>query len=364
MSKRTPIYEEHKKLGGKIIDFAGWEMPVQYTGIADEHKAVREFTGLFDVSHMGTFEISGKDAAEFLDYLTPSDISKSADGKATYSLLLKENGTIIDDIIIYRFSEKKFYMVVNASNLEKDFGWIKKHLKGEVNLTDRSKDFTLLAIQGPKTAAILSKVTNTDLSTIKKFHLAEINIKGVGTATLARTGYTGEDGFEMFVTADKATKLWNTLIEIGKDDGLKPIGLAARDTLRLEMKYALYGHELSEDTNALEAGLRWIIKFKKSSDFIGKEALKKIRSEGVKRKLVGFKMVERAIPRHGYAIVCDKRTVGRVTSGTFSPSLGEPIGIGYVEAGLAGLGTKFSIDIRGKERLAEVVETPFYKKKS
>lgn len=362
MAKKTPLYEEHKKLGGKIVEFAGWEMPVQYTGVADEHKTVRASAGLFDVSHMGTFEISGKDAASFLDYLTPTNNSGLTAGQAQYSLLLKENGTIIDDIIIYRLGNEKFFMVANAGNVEKDFNWIKNHIKGEVSLTNLSDRYTLLALQGPKASEILSKLTTDNIGAIKIFHLAEVEIKGNGKILISRTGYTGEDGFEIFAEKDSAAKLWKTLLETGKEDGLKPIGLAARDTLRLEMKYTLYGNEISEDTNALEAGLRWVIKFKKPARFIGKEALNKIREEGLKRKLIGFKMLDKAIPRHGYDILSNGQKAGFVTSGTFSPSLEIPIGIGYVNANLAEPGTKISVDIRGKERLAEVVKTPFYKK--
>lgn len=362
MSKRTPLYEEHKKLGGKLVDFAGWELPVQYSGITDEHDTVRNTAGLFDVSHMGTIEIKGERAACFLDYITPSDNTKLPIHKAQYSLLLKEDGTIIDDIIIYRLEEDHFLIVVNATNRQKDINWIKKHQKGHIEINDISSDIALIAIQGPKSAEILSKLTTARIEEIKSFHIERADIKGIGEVILARTGYTGEDGFEIFVDSENAVKLWRTLLEQGKDLGLKPVGLAARDTLRLEMKYALYGNEINEEINALESGLRWVIKFKKPKHFIGKTALLKIKEEGVKRRLIGFKMLEKAVPRHGYKIFSDGKEVGFVTSGTFSPTLKVPIGIGYIQASSSKPGTKISVDIRGKERQAEVVETPFYKK--
>lgn len=362
MPKHTPLYNEHIKLGARMVEFAGWEMPVQYSGVTDEHLAVRTAAGLFDVSHMGIFEISGPDAVEFLDYLTPSNNQKLADGQAQYSLFLTAKGTIIDDIIIYRISAEYFLMVVNAINFEKDYNWVKKNLKGSVEFKTLNHKYAILALQGPRAVSIISKISSAEIEKIKAFHLASVEIKGVGEVILARTGYTGEDGFEIFVENSQAANLWDILMETGKEDGIKPVGLGARDTLRLEMKYTLYGHEISEDTNALEAGLRWVIKFKKRSDFIGKDALKKIKEEGLKRKLIGFKMIDRGIPRDGYAIMADGRRYGHVTSGTFSPSLKMPIGIGYVDVHLSEIGTQFSIDIRGKERLAEVVKTPFYKK--
>lgn len=364
MSKKTVLHDEHLKLGGRMVDFAGWIMPVQYSGVTDEHIATRKSAGLFDVSHMGTFEISGKNASLFLDYLTPTDASGLSNGQASYSLLMNERATIIDDIIIYKFQPEKFYMVVNASNVEKDFEWIKQNLGSHKNveLKDLSDKIALIAIQGPKAAATLSKITDASLSEIQVFHLCEINIKGSGKVLIARTGYTGEDGFEIFAPAEKAVQTWNSLLEAGREDGLKPAGLGARDTLRLEMKYCLYGHEIDDTTNPLEAGLKWVIKFKKESDFIGKAALLKAKDEGIKRKLVGFKMLDKAVPRHGYTIMKDGNKIGDVTSGTFSPSLQIPIGIGYVKTEFADIGTKIYVDIRGKERLAEVVKTPFYTK--
>lgn len=364
MAKRTPLYEEHKKVGGKMVEFAGWEMPIQYSGLTDEHKAVRNAAGIFDVSHMGEFEFKGRDAAKFLDYLTPSSASTLETGQATYSLLLTERGTIVDDIIIYRLSAEHFMMVVNASNIDKDYGWIKSHVKGELEFKNLSNEFALIALQGPKAADILSQVLKLDLAPLKTFYLKTTTSDLTGQVIIARTGYTGEDGFEIFVSPAKASALWNALLEVGRPLGLKPAGLGARDTLRLEMKYTLYGHEITEETNALEAGLRWVIKFKKPGDFIGKAALTKIRDNGVNRKLVGFKMLDKGIARQEYTIKDKGKAIGQVTSGTFSPSLEIPIGIGYVETAYGEVGTKFFVDIRGHERLAEVVETPFYKRPS
>lgn len=364
MTKKTPLYDEHVKLGGKMVEFAGWEMPVKYSDVTEEHLAVRNAVGLFDVSHMGVFEVTGDGAAAFLDYLTPSDNAGLADYQAQYSLLLTDAGTAVDDIIIYRITPTRFLMVVNASNLEKDFNWIKNHLKGNAQLKNLTDIYGLIALQGPKAASLLSKTTKIDIDAIKGFHLKIAEVGGAGEVIIARTGYTGEDGFELFVARDKMPSLWKRLLDAGKDLGIKPIGLGARDTLRLEMKYSLYGHEITSDTNALEAGLRWVIKFKKPSDFVGKDALLRIKDEGIKRKLIGFKMIDRGIPRHGYLITSEKRQIGAVTSGTFSPSLQAPIGIGYVEIPFGKPGSKFSVDIRGKERQAEVVQTPFVNKGS
>jgi len=362
MTKKTELYDDHVKLGAKIVDFEGWLMPMQYEGISKEHINVRTNAGIFDVSHMGTFEVSGKKAAEFLDYITPSRCVKLENMQAIYSFLLTEKAAFVDDIIVYKISDEKFYIVVNSANKKKDFEWIKSHIKDNIELADLSDHFTLIAIQGPKAESILRKITDTDITDIAPFHMRYINVKSIRNVLIARTGYTGEDGFEIFVTKENASQIWNMLIEAGTPEGLKPVGLGARDTLRLEMKYALYGHEIDDTTNPLEAGLRWVVKFKKSTDFIGKDALTKIKDAGITRKLIGFKMLDKAIPRHGYKIVLDGKEIGIVTSGTLSPSLQIPIGIGYVSKDFSETGSKFSIDIRGKERLAEVIETPFYRR--
>lgn len=361
MPKQTPLHSEHVKLGGKMVEFAGWDMPVQYSGIKDEHLAVRNSAGLFDVSHMGEIEISGSGALALVQHLSTNDASKMIDGKAQYSLMLNDRGTVIDDVIIYRFTEERFIIVVNASNVEKDFAWMQKHAGQDVTVTNRSDDYALIAFQGPKAPEITQGLTDVDLPSIKRYHFAEGTVAGVNNVIIARTGYTGEDGFELFCNPSNAPKLWSALLGDGKSVGVKPAGLAARDTLRIEMKYSLYGHEISEETNPFEAGLGWVVKMGDENDFYGKDLLIQIKKAGIQRRLVGFKMSDRTIPRQGYAIVKDEKTIGQVTSGTLSPSLDMPIGIGFVPPDMREVGTRLHIDIRGKLREAEVVETPFYK---
>jgi len=359
--KRTALYDEHIKLGARMVDFAGWEMPVQYSGVIDEHRKVRESAGIFDVSHMGTFEIKGKDALKFLNYLLPTNIESIDDMKAHYSMLLTEKGTIIDDIIVYRLAGDHFLMVVNAGNREKDETWIRKNIGNyDAEFTNISSNIVLMAIQGPLAARILGRLTDTDLSMIPRFGIGRVRIGSSKEMFIARTGYTGEDGFEIFSPISEAKHVWTSILSEGARDGLVPAGLGARDTLRLEMKYPLYGHEISEETNPIEAGLKWVVDFRKGEDFIGKGALSKVLEEGTKRRLVGFRMIESGIPRQNYKIKRDGLEIGFVTSGTFSPSLNIPIGIGYVRTEFSEIGTKFSIDIRGKERQAEVIKTPFY----
>lgn len=343
-----------------MVEFAGWDMPVQYTGIKDEHLAVRNAAGLFDVSHMGEIEITGPGALALVQHISTNDASTMIDGKAQYSLMLNERATVIDDVIIYRFTQERFIIVVNASNAEKDFRWMQKHANSDATVSNRSDDFALIAFQGPKAPVILQGLTDADLPSIKRYHFAEGSAAGVDDVILARTGYTGEDGFELFCAPSDAPALWIALLEAGKSLGVKPAGLAARDTLRIEMKYSLYGHEISEETNPYEAGLGWVVKMSEENDFYGKDLLVEIKKNGIKRSLVGFTMLDRAIPRQGYAIVKDGQPVGEVTSGTMSPSLDIPIGIGFVPPDMRAVGTRFHIDIRGKLREAEVVETPFY----
>jgi aminomethyltransferase len=364
--KHTPLYNEHVKLKAKMVEFGGWKMPVLYTSVIDEHLAVRKNAGIFDVSHMGEFEFKGKDALECVQYLTTNDISKTNDNQAVYSLLCNEHGTLVDDIIVYKFNNEHILFVVNASNIDKDWAWVTSHKKGNVELKNRSDDFALIAIQGPKAAEILQKISSAKISDIKTFHMAMSTVAEEPNCLLARTGYTGEDGFEIFSRPNAASKIWTTLLETGIPLGLKPAGLGARDTLRLEMKYSLYGHEINDKTNPLEAGLGWVVKLAKP-DFIGKSAIEKVKAEGIKRKCIGFQLIDPGIPREGYKIYLndERRTVnnelGFVTSGTMSPSLSKPIGTGYVPVDYSKIGSKFFVDIRGKLRLAEVVETPFYK---
>jgi aminomethyltransferase len=360
MPKQTPLYGEHVRLGGRIVDFAGWEMPVQYRGVIEEHRAVRAAAGLFDVSHMGQVLIEGAGATECVQHLTTNDAALLTDGRAQYSILVNERGTVVDDIIVYRISAQRYLIVVNASNREKDVAWCRAHLTGKATLTDVSDDYALIAFQGPKAAEILAPFSDVDLTSIGTYYFKDGKVAGK-KAIIARTGYTGEDGFELFLSPADATPVWQALLEAGKPLGVQPAGLGARDTLRLEMKYSLYGHEITDETNPLEAGLGWVVKLGKDSDFVGKKALLEIKGRGPTRALAGFQMVEPGIPRQGYPIVIDGRAQGIVTSGTMSPSLEKAIGIGYVPVAEARIGGKIFVDIRGRAREATVVKTPFYK---
>jgi aminomethyltransferase len=361
MGKRTPLYDDHVALKGRIVDFAGWELPIQYSGLSAEHVAVRTAAGLFDVSHMGQFEFSGPGALDTVQYLTTNNARKLEDNQSQYSLLCYEHGGVVDDLILYRFAEDRYIMVVNAGNIDKDWEWVTSHTSKDVTLTNRSDDFAMFALQGPKAEGILQRLADADLSAIKPFRCVTTDVKGSGVCTIARTGYTGEDGFEIFVDPDKASVLWNAVLETGAPDGILPVGLGARDTLRLEAKFSLYGHEITADTNPLEAGLGWAVKLK-NDDFIGRDALKTIKENGLTRSLIGFAMIDKGIPRDGYPLCDEEKTIGIVTSGTMSPSLQKAIGIGYVPVALKEIGTKIYVDIRGKKRLAEIVKTPFISK--
>ena len=361
MTRKTSLYDEHVRLGARMVDFAGWMMPVQYTGVMQEHRAVRSAAGLFDVSHMGEIEVTGKGATDCLQYLTTNDVKKLVDGQAQYSVLCNEHGTVIDDIIVYRFSTERYIVVVNASNAAKDFAWFQSHMKGDAVVRDASDEFAMIAFQGPLSPEILSEFTDLDLASLGSYRFTSGAVAGVN-AIVARTGYTGEVGFELFTSPSDAPALWQAIIERGKPRGVLPAGLGARDTLRLEMKYSLYGHEITDETNPIEAGLGWIVKLKDSDDFIGKRTLMKIKERGTSRKLVGFRMTQPGIPREGYPILTGGRRAGFVTSGTMSPSLACAIGIGYVEIENAAEGTDISVDIRGRPRKATIVKTPFYKR--
>jgi len=359
--KRTSLFETHKAAGARIVPFAGWEMPVQYEGVIPEHKAVRSAAGLFDVSHMGEFIVEGAGATAFLDGLLTNDVTKVVDGQAQYNVMLYDNATIVDDLIVYKRGAEKWLVIVNAGNIDKDFAWMKARVPAGVTLRNDSDAWALLALQGPKAAEILQSLTKTELAPIKTYHFAEGEVAGM-KAILARTGYTGEDGFELAVAANEAPALWRALMEAGASKGLKPVGLGARDTLRLEMKYALYGNDIDDTTNPLEAGLGWVVKLGKAATFVGKTALEAIKAKGLTRKLVGFDMTERGIARHGYKILDPKTKaeIGIVTSGTQSPSLDRPIAVGYVNSAYAAVGSEIAVEIRGEPRLAKVVETPFY----
>lgn len=371
MLKRTALFEEHQKLGGRLIDFGGWELPVQYSGVMEEHTACRMAAGLFDVSHMGEVHVEGKQSEAYLNYLVSNNVAKLADGQAQYTVMCNECGGIVDDLLIYRRGPNRYLVVVNASNTDKDFAHMQKiekifHEKNpgaDLKVANESANYTQIAIQGPKAIEILQKLTDTPLAGIKTYWFAEGRVLGNIPAVLARTGYTGEDGFEVYVPWNKGPEVWRALVETGQPFGLKPCGLGARDTLRLEMKYPLYGNELSDGTNPLEAGLGWVTKLDKG-DFFGREPIEVVKKNGIKRSLVGLKLLERGIPRHGYGVydATGKVQIGEVTSGTQSPSTKLAVGIAYVGLPHAAIGSKVTVDIRGAKIPAEVVPTPFYKR--
>jgi aminomethyltransferase len=359
--KRTPLYEEHKKLGARLVEFSGWEMPVQYSSILEEHRAVRTRAGLFDVSHMGEFKVEGSNALSFLQHLVPNDVSKLAIHQALYTQLCLPDGGTIDDLIIYHLAENHYMLVVNAGNIEKDFAWVEAQNFGNVAVTNQSDTTALLALQGPEAQTILQPLTEVDLASIRYYHCEPGVVDGIN-CIISRTGYTGEDGFELYCAPVDVVKLWNDLLAAGKECGLLPAGLGARDTLRLEAGYCLYGHELNEQTNPLEARLGWTVKFDKG-DFIGRAALLKAKEEGLKRKLIGVEMVERGVCRGGYAVYENNQRIGELTSGAPSPTLNKNIGMGYVAADKAVAGNTIHIDIRGKRTAAQIVALPFYKRK-
>jgi aminomethyltransferase len=359
--KRTPFYEIHRALGAKIVPFAGFEMPVQYpTGITAEHKAVRERSGLFDVSHMGEFFVTGPQAVEFVSYVTTNDVAKLAIGQVHYSTILNDRGTIEDDCLVYRFADK-LMMVVNASNVDKDYAHISRHLaKFDAQLENRSDEIALLALQGPQAVEILRPLTRTDLGSIGYYHFAEGEVAG-SPSIISRTGYTGEDGFELYFDNRYASAIWEALIGTGR---VTPAGLGARDTLRLEMGMALYGNDIDDTTTPLEANLAWLVKLAKG-DFVGRDALVRQKEAGIPRKLVGFVLDDkRSIARHGYGVVYQGAPSGEVRSGTMSPTLGIPIGTCYLPTAAAKEGTALEIDVRGKRVAATVAKTPFYKEAS
>jgi aminomethyltransferase len=360
--RRTPLYEAHKRAGARIVPFAGWEMPVQYTGLTDEHKAVRTAAGLFDVCHMGELALTGEHAIAVVDYLVTNDIQKLEDGQAIYTCCCNEQGTILDDLIIYRAARDRVLVVCNGANRDKISKVFEAGAKDHCDFTDKSDQTALIALQGPKAWTILAKACDVrHLATLPAFHFGEANLFNV-PVTIARTGYTGEDGCEIFMPWDAAETVWEGLLKIGADDGLKPAGLGCRDTLRLECKMALYGNDIDETTNPLEAALSWTVKFDKPM-FVGKAALEKAKSDGVGRKLVGIEVTGRGIARHGYPVKdASGKVVGQVTSGSPSPTTGKNIGLAYVPNALAAIGSKIVVDCRGKDVEAVVVKTPFYKR--
>jgi aminomethyltransferase len=359
--KRTPLYACHVEAGARIVDFAGWEMPVQYTGVIEEHRAVRTAAGLFDVSHMGEVRVRGAGAEAFLQRLTPNDVSKLVPGRAHYSGLLTEGGTYVDDLLIYRMGAEDFLVVVNASNADRDFEWIASRAggdMGDVEVVNESDRYALLALQGPKALEILTGLASApvDIAGLKYYGFAEGQVNGA-PALISRTGYTGEDGFELYLPPEDAPAVWRRLVEAGAS----PAGLGARDTLRLEAAMALYGHELDETTTPFEAGLGWVVKLDKG-DFLGRDALVAQKAEGTPRKLVGFEVQGRGIARQGHGVVSDGGAVGIVTSGTWSPTFEKALGMAYVPPDLAAVGTALTLEVRGKVLPAVVVELPFYRR--
>lgn len=355
--KRTPLYEIHQQLGARMVDFGGWELPVSYRGIREEHRAVRETVGLFDISHMGELILSGPAARSAVQFLTCNDLHKLKAGQCQYSALLTEQGTFVDDIIVYPLGDETILLCVNAGNTDKAEAWIKKHLTGGVKLYNESARWCQLALQGPLAQATLQPLVSIDLDQLRRFNFCETSVAGV-SVLLSRTGYTGEDGFEIYGPAGDAPTLWETCLDAGT---VEPCGLGARDTLRLEAALPLYGHEIDDTINPYEAGLAWIVKLEKG-DFLGQAALKAIKSQALRRRLVGLKMQERAIPRQGYTVWDNDRQVGEVRSGTLSPTLDCGIATAYVESEAAAANNVFTVDIRGKKRKAGLVALPFVKK--
>ncbi|PAW92987.1 glycine cleavage system protein T [Mucilaginibacter sp. MD40] len=358
--KNTALTPIHVKAGAKMVPFAGYNMPVQYTGVNVEHDTVRKGVGVFDVSHMGEFILKGENALDLIQRVTSNDAAKLYDGKVQYSCLPNEDGGIVDDLLVYRIDEKTYMLVVNASNIEKDWNWISKFNTKGVEMKDISDRTSLLAVQGPKAADALQSLTDIDLASMEYYTFTKGKFAGVDNVVVSATGYTGAGGFELYFDNEHAEHIWNEVFRAGEPFGIKPIGLAARDTLRLEMGFCLYGNDIDDTTSPLEAGLGWVTKFNK--EFTNSEALQQQKQAGVTRKLVGFEMIDRGIPRHDYAIVdAEGNEIGKVTSGTQSPSLQKAIGLGYIKSEFAKEGTEIYISIRDNKVKAKVVKPPFYK---
>lgn len=356
--KKTALYDKHVSLGAKIVPFAGFEMPVQYSGVTEEHFAVREKAGLFDVSHMGQFFIEGAGAKDLLQYVTTNNVDVLENGKAQYSCLPNENGGIVDDLIVYKMDDEKYFVVVNASNIDKDWSHISKYNTFGAVMTNASDDMSLLAVQGPKATEILQKLTETNLSEIPYYNFTVGSVAGVNDVIISNTGYTGSGGFEIYFKNESAEKLWDAILEAGSEEGIIPCGLAARDTLRLEKGFCLYGNDIDDTTSPIEAGLGWITKFDK--DFISKETFAKQKEEGINRKLVGFELTDKGVPRHDYPVVdAEGNVIGKVTSGTQSPMKKVGLGIAYVDKPYFKIGSEIFIQVRNKNIPAKVVKMPF-----
>ena len=365
--KKTPLNDAHRRMGGRMVDFGGWDMPVQYpAGTVEEHLRTRTHSGLFDVSHMGEIEVRGPEAISFVNFITSNDVTKLVDGQAQYTALTTSKGTVVDDLLVYRFAEDRLLLVVNAGTTDKDWDWIKAQLQklgSNVEIRNLSSEYCQIALQGPDAVRILTPLTDLVLDDIKYYHFREGTVDGV-PAIVSRTGYTGEDGFEVYAAADKAEQIWNKLLEAGNfgaADGILPCGLAARNTLRLEAGLALYGHEISDTTTLLEANLGWICKLNKG-EFEGREALAQQKESGVTRRLVGFEITDRGIARDEQIVLVNGQQVGQVTSGSPAPFLKKSIGFAYVPVQFAGEGQEIQIDVRGRAVAAKIVKTPFYKR--
>jgi len=359
--KQTPLFPLYAEHGAKTVEFGGWDMPVQFTGIIAEHEAVRQHVGLFDVSHMGEFEVDGEDARAFIQHMVTNDVNKLTSGGAMYSPMTYEDGGCVDDLLVYCFSDTHFWIVVNAGNIDKDFAWLQSHVEGfSVRLTDKSNNIALLALQGPNAVPLLQLLSTESISELPNFRFVETTVDGV-RAVVSRTGYTGEDGFELYVSAADAGKLWRSLVNNGQAHGIQLCGLGCRDTLRMEARLPLYGHELTDKISPLEAGIGMFVKLDKG-EFIGRDALCAQKEAGLTRKLVGVILLERGIPRADYKLFAGDEEVGYFTSGTMSPTLKAPVGLALVNIAYATIGTKLTVDIRGKRVAAEIVKTPFYKR--
>jgi aminomethyltransferase len=361
--KRTPLFDVYKQYGAKTIDFGGWELPVQFSSIKEEHEAVRTKAGLFDVSHMGEIEVIGRDSLSYLQKLMTNDVSKLSISGAQYTAMCYENGGTVDDLLIYKLAQDHFILVVNASNIEKDYQWLNEHLEGDVKLDNLSEKTAQLAIQGPLSESVLQKLCpHTNLEEIGFFQFqSDVTISGCKTL-VSRTGYTGENGFEIYCDSNDVVKLWMDILDVGRDAGVIPCGLGARDTLRFEAMLALYGQELTSDITPIEAGIGFAVKVNKEVDFIGKAVLKEQREKGTKRKLVGVEMVDRGIPRHGYPVYKDGKQIGSITTGTQSPTLKRNIGLALLNIEQTTLDNEVEVEIRGKLLKAKIVKTPFYKR--
>lgn len=362
MVKRTPFYEFHVNNKAKIVQFAGFEMPMQFSSIIEEHINVRNNVGVFDISHMGNIYVRGEDSEKFLQYMITNDIAKLKENKVQYTVMCYEDGGIVDDLLVYRLGEKEFMLVVNASNIDKDYEWLMSHKQGSIIIENLSDQTAAIAVQGPKSLATLQKMTSIDLNELEYYTFRKCEVAGY-EMIISRTGYTGELGFELFFDANRIRpmEIWNSVFDNGKEFNIQPVGLGSRDTLRLEMGYCLYGNDIDKTTNPLEAGLSWITKLDKE-DFIGKKVLSKIKVEGIKRKLVGFTLKDKILARHGYKISYNDEIIGEVTSGTFSPSLQKGIGMGYVKLNYKDPGTSIAILAKDRLTLATIVKFPFYTK--